>query len=167
MKLEGYPFALPSNGKKAMRPLSVAAQSNRSPRLLISFCGILSPVCRPNEPATMTSLWRRELVLPTRRFRRIGASTISPAAGNRAQDLRKIKGNQFFWQTSYIDPFTSTSGQCSRLSGEWRDRRTLEPKFMFKNKEQGRSPPILVGIASFRHARLLTKVTSGCSQTRV
>ena len=104
MKLEGYPFALPSNGKKAMRPLSVAAQSNRSPRLLISFCGILSPVCRPNEPATMPSLWRRELVLPTRRFRRTVASTISPAAGNRAQDLRKIKGNQFFWQTSYIDP---------------------------------------------------------------
>ena len=104
MKLKGYPFALPSSLKKAMRMLAAAAQSNRSPCLLISFCKILSPACRPNEPATVPSLWRRGSVLPARRFRRIGASTISPAAGNREQDLRKIKGNQFFWQISYIDP---------------------------------------------------------------
>jgi hypothetical protein len=87
-----------------MRTFAAAAQSNRSPCLLISFCGILSPACKPNEPATMPSLWRRGSVLPPRRSRRIGALTISPAAGNREQYLRKIKGNQFFWQTSYIDP---------------------------------------------------------------
>ena len=162
MKLKGYPFALPSSLKKAMRMLAAAAQSNRSPCLLISFCKILSPACRPNEPATVPSLWRRGSVLPARRFRRIGASTISPAAGNREQDLRKIKGNQFFWQTSYIDPFTSTSGQCSRLSGEWRDGRS-RTKLAVQNKEQGRSPPILLGMPLFHHARLLTKVTSGCS----
>jgi hypothetical protein len=103
MKLEQYPFALPCSGKKTDET-AAAAQRNRSHCLLISFCGILSPVCRPNGRAAMPSLWRRESVLPTRRFRRNVASTISPAAGNREQDLRKIKGNQFFWQTSYIDP---------------------------------------------------------------
>ena len=103
MERERYPFVLPFRGKKTDET-AAEAQSNRSHCLLISFCGILSPVCRPDAPAAMPSLWRRESVLPTRRFRRTVASTISPAAGNREQDLRKIKGNQFFWQTSYIDP---------------------------------------------------------------
>ena len=118
MKLKGYPFALPSSLKKAMRMLAAAAQSNRSPCLLISFCKILSPACRPNEPATVPSLWRRGSVLPTRRSPRIGASTISPAAGNREQDLLQA-------------PLVSVAGYLGNgVMG------ALEPNLLFKTKNR-------------------------------